>query len=187
MHRKSVFTAVGHLIAALLFAGGVGIVVLGLQRWRTESEVADVVHSFVDAMLRGDRDGSLACFEPARAAAIYAEQTSETDRAWKPTPGFLYRVGRVDVAGDAAVVRVRIKQGEFVCDPVVELYSVDGRWRISQISDFQFRHYGMPADREAAPESTDLLAAELEKALSEQPGTTPRALASTPHDDQTTR
>jgi len=187
VHRKSVFTAVGHLIAALLFAGGVGILALGLQRWRTESQVADVVHSFVDATLRGDRDGALACFDPARAAAIYAQQTSESDRAWKPSPGFFYRVGRVDVAADAAVVRVRIKQGEFVCEPIVELHPVDGRWRISQISDFQFRRYGTPADREAAPESTDLLAAELEKALSEQPGTTPRALASTPRDNQTTR
>ena len=161
-------------IAAVLFTVGLWFAAIGIQKWFTEAEVSETAAGFVEAVLCGDREA----VQPYLASELSAQ--GDHTKPWSPSPGFLYRIMDVGVNDRDATARVRIKQGEFVADPIIHLHFESGRWRVVRVAQYHFRRFDEGNRAILSRIEGDRVAVELEHAFQNEQREPPSSIASAP-------
>jgi hypothetical protein len=155
----------------VLLAGcGAALVVSGVQSWTARREPEQVVCNFLEAVKWGDQLAAVKLLTPdqaARAQQSVAEHVAE----WVPSPDLQYRIVRVQLSPDFAVVNAAINDGGFVVQPEIALSrSADGTWQIASIGNVGVDPRWVRQQRQAQAEADEQLAHDLESSLANRPG-----------------
>jgi hypothetical protein len=163
--------AAGRMIVVALALLGLTLVARGIQHWRTQSAVTEVVTAFVQALFHGDRAGVLAQMSPEVRAAVAAGGRKDRTLIVPPQSAVQYDVRKMQIDGDRAVVRLRLEKQGARLEPVLHLaWSEAEGWKIVRIEQLDADPLRTKLESEHARAVDEALARQLDDALQDRPG-----------------
>ncbi len=126
------------LTTGVLFASGLWLVAIGIQRWSDNREVAQVVTSFVDAVKRGDKDRILDSLDPRLRALNERGEAEQLKPLIDGKLQFEYQIHHIEISRDRAKAELRINKDGFMIKPVVYLQrSPTTVWKVNALEHIE--------------------------------------------------
>lgn len=147
-------------------ACGLLLIVLGVQNVLDRRAAEQVTHSFMSAVLEGDRATLLTLLAPRDRAAVGRDAFT----GWESEMGVTYRIHHIEMQGRSAEAHLRIEKGVFSLKPSLHLQrSETGQWKVAGIDDLQIDPRWNDLQRARGRTEGEELARELTEALGKLP------------------
>ncbi len=161
------------LVAGALVVAGLSLIVVGVQKWLDNQAAAEVVHAFMNAVKKGDRETALSLLQPQQRALVERRRNDEQDPFRTPEAGVTFRIHHIEISGVHARAQLWIEKEGFVVQPTIHLHrSETGRWKIGVIENLQIDPRWEDLQQERGRATDERLATELGDALKVKPGVT---------------